>query len=376
MYQVQQETLDNIKKEMKKVLVNYTGKTNEALDSILNAWLKGKKQLLDMFSKHQNWNPDKLMIQFDTDYSREFDSRAIFVFRSYLESNSSNRHGTVPWRLPSDEKQALSFLVDINSQFFDDTMTNAINALNSTNDNFKIRTNMKASKAVGKICGVLHWDEFPNYNREYAKFCDAINPIKVRRHTCISLNPIDYLLMSNGNSWSSCHSINYKRNGSGCFTSGTMSYLLDTSSFVFYTVDSSFNGDDIELEPKLQRQIFGYKQDVIFQSRLYPQNLDSGAGHVYTEIREVVQKVIADCTNKPNLWVLKKDSMPYVKRTTRATCYPDWNHSRGVTTVSVHKSVIEEAKQTKVILMGRQPICIRCGRKHSNSNSLFCPYCR
>lgn len=376
MYQVQQETLDSIKKEMKKVLASYTGKTNEAIDSILNAWLKGKKQLLDMFSKHPNWNPDKLMIQFDTDYSREFNSNAIYAFRSYLENSSKNRHNTLYWGLPRDEKQALSFIANINSQFFDDTMTNSINALNSTNDNFKIRTNMKASKAVGKICGVLHWDEFPNYNREYAKFCDAINPIKVRRHTCISLNPIDYLLMSNGNSWNSCHSIRYQGKSSGCYTSGTMSYLLDTSSFVFYTVDSSFNGVDIELEPKLQRQMFGYKPDVIFQSRLYPQDLDNGSEHIYKEIREVVQKVISDCTNKPNLWVLKKTQSSYVKRTARATCYPDWRYSRGITTISVHKSAIEEEKQTKIVMMGRQPICIRCGRKHSKTDSLFCSDCR
>ena len=377
MYQVKQETLDNIKKEMKSVLVAYTGKTDEALDSILNAWLKGKKQLIEMFSKHPNWNPDKLMIQFDTDYSREFNSRAIYNFRDYLETHALRRkRKAFVWELPQDEREAIYFLPNVNSQFFDDSMTNSINTLNGTNDNFKLRTNMKASKAIGKICGVLQWDQFPDYNREYAKLCDALNPIKVRRHTCISLNPIDYLLMSNGNSWSSCHTIRYKGKGAGCFTSGTMSYLLDTSSFVFYTVDSSFDGDDIELEPKLQRQMFGYKPDVIFQSRLYPQNLDIGSEHIYTEIREVVQKVIADCTNQPNLWKLMKSTSPYVKRTTRATCYPDWKHSRGITTVSVHKSVTEEGKQTKMILMGRPPICIRCGKKHSRTGSLFCPDCR
>lgn len=380
MYAIEQKVYDKIRSEMKSVLSNYTSKTDEALDSILKSWLKAKSPLLEMFSQHPNWNPEKLMIQFDVDFSREFNRNAINAFRLYLKDNVLRKHNKLYMHsLPYDENRALNFISCIRSQFFNEGMGYEINYLNSLNENFKLRTNMKTSKAIGKICSVLKWDEFPDYNKQYAALCDAINPIKVKRHTVISLNPIDFLLMSNGNSWTSCHRISYLHKDSGCYSSGTISYMLDTSSFLFYTVDASFNGKDIELEPKLQRQVFGYKPNVLLQSRLYPAQNDSGSEELYKDIREIVQKVISDCLDIPNLWVKTKneDMGNYVRKTSKSTAYPDYHYwnSRRVCTVTVHKSVNEEQKQLKTIMMGRQPICIKCGEKHTNTGYLYCSKC-
>ena len=343
MYTIKQEVYDNIKSEMKSVLSRYRMKTDEALDTILKKWLKAKTPLLEMFSKHPNWNPEKLMIQFDLDYTREFNKRAITSFQEYIGKYARMKY-CCSWNsdLPRDQREALYFLGRaISSQFFDSSMDWYIADLNRYNDNFKIRNNMKASKAIGKIANVLEWDKFPDYNKEYAALCDAINPIKVKRHTCISLNPIDFLLMSNGNSWTSCHRIKYQDKDAGCYNSGTISYMIDTSSFLFYTVDASFDGKDIELEPKLQRQVFGYKPNVLLQSRLYPQDLDRGAEELYKDIREIIQKIIADCSDIPNLWVKTNnhDMNNYVRKTSGATAYPDYCNyaSREVCTVTVHK---------------------------------------
>lgn len=377
-YVIKQETLDNIKNAMKNVLSNYKGTTNYALDEIINEWIKAKQPLFDILSKHPNWNHEKLMIQFDADYSREFDRNAIYTFRDFIKENVLKREKVhfISY-LPDDQYEAYAFIGNISTQFFeeDSHISARINNLNRYNDNFKLRTNMKASKAIGKICNVLNWNTFEDYNKQYAKLCDSLNPIKVVRHTCISLNPIDFLLMSNGNSWSSCHGIKYIKS-QGCYCSGTLSYMLDPCSFVFYTVDGSFNGTDIELEPKLQRQIFGYKENVIFQSRLYPQDLDYGAAEIYKDIRNIVQKVISDCLELPNLWVILKDNITsHVRRGSNSTAYPDFKHSRGICTVTVHKTAMENKDKLKMVMMGRQPICLKCGNKHSNTNSLYCRSC-
>ena len=375
-YEVKQETLDSIKEEMKKVLSYYSRKTDKALDDILKEWIRVKQPLLDIFSKHPNWNPDKLMIQFDTDFSRNLDTSVICYFADKICRYARIKHAVdYQHQLPYSENKAIWFLSCIRSQYFDDSMNYQIDTLNRSNDNFKIRNNMKASKAIGKICNVLEWDKMPDYNKEYAKVCDALNPIKVLRHTCISLNPIDFLLMSNGNSWRSCHTINTHGYSAGCYSSGTISYMLDACSFVFYTVDSEFDGIDIELEPKLQRQIFGYKNNVIFQSRLYPQSCDYGAADLYKDIREVIEKVISDCLDIPNLWIKKKecDVLCYVKKGGKSTAYPDFKYQRGIVAVSVHK--LQENEKTKLVMMGRQPMCIRCGKKHSVRGSLYCSDC-
>lgn len=378
MYTLKEETFNNLKTEMKTVLKNYGQKKDDALDNILKSWLKAKSPLLDILSKHPNWNEDKLMIQFDAEYSRKFDTGAIVDFRAFIVDYLMKKyHVRYFSNLPRKECDILWFIYNIKKPFFDKDMDCSINELNRLNDNFKIRNNMKASKAIGKICSVMEWDKIPDYDKEYAKLCDALSPNKATRHTCISLNPIDYLLMSNGNSWESCHKIRYNGRSGGCYTSGTISYMLDTSSFVFYTVDVAFNGEDIELEPKIQRQIFGYKPNVILQSRLYPQRNDNGASELYKDIRDVVHQVVSDCLGVPNNWVEQNNNQMsyYVRKTSKATAYPDYRYDKYLCNISVHKAALDREEKLKMIMMGRQPICIKCGNKHSRHSNLYCSKC-
>ena len=154
------------------------------------------------------------------------------------------------------------------------------------------------------------------YEKEYADYSDAINPIKVRRHTVISLNPIDYLTMSFGNSWSSCHTIDKgnlrqvkSQNGTntyhGMCCGGCLSYMLDDCSAVVYTVDNKYEGEYLELEPKINRNMIHFHNGIMVQGRMYPQSCDYGAKDLYEQFRNIEEKVIADCIGTPNLWKYK-----------------------------------------------------------------------
>jgi hypothetical protein len=244
---------------------------------------------------------------------------------------------------------------------------------------------MKSTKVMRKICATFGWDKiegherdingnlvkFNKFERVYARYCDALCPIKVTRHTCISLNPIDFLLMSNGNSWDSCHYIGDDCSDAGCYSSGTISYMLDEHSFIFYTVSSEFDGVKIEIEPKVQRQVFGYNDGQLLQSRLYPQSNDYSAEVQYTDIRNIVQKVVADCFEKPNLWVKRKVDGK-VQRGRYATVYDDWYHFSSLCSVSVLKEVVES--EHIPIVMGAQPMCIKCGDYHHTTGNISCCY--
>ena len=360
--------------------------TESAVNKIIETFLQSKASLIKLLSKHPNWNSEKLLIQFDEDYSREFNRTAIIKFVDWLAEaiRRSNKYYT------GVDRQVDYFIrYEINSQFFNPDMKEAIDKLNYYNENFKLRTNMKSSKAILKICKEMEYDKLPalgelynstkerprynDFNYQYAMLCDNINPIKVRRHTCISLNPVDFLLMSHGTSWKSCHYIDYFNEDPGCYSSGTISYLLDECSFLFYTVDASFDGKDIELEKKVQRQVFGYRDEVFVQSRLYPQSMDTGAEAVYTDIRNVVQKVIADCLEVPNLWTRStstSDLDDIVEHGENATCYPDWDsyESRELCSISRIKGTTKFPK----IILGAQPICISCGYRHSEDGNINC----
>lgn len=368
------EAKDDLIKEMAMVLKDrYYEYRTEHLKTIVDEWFTQKKDLIKVLSKHPNWNREKFMIQFDTDVERSINLVERNNFIDWLKCAANIRYD---WRLyeQSREYRITNFIQSITTQFFDDSMESYINNVNALNENFKLRTNMKASKAIGKICREEGWDKLDGFNQYYARLCDALNPLKVTRHTCISVNPIDYLLMSNGNSWESCHYIGDDCDSSGCYSSGTISYMLDKHSFLFYTVDASFDGKDIELEPKIQRQVFGYNDEVLMQSRLYPQANDSGADNVYTDIREIVQKVIADCLNKPNIWTRSKDDVrDVVRKGTCATCYADWLYDNpGSEHCSVSTLKDRVSNNPRRIILGAEPICITCGDRHSYADNISC----
>lgn len=344
------------------------------LRQIVTECVYNKNNLIDLFSKHPNWNPEKLIIQFDTDMERKIDANELYVFIDWLRYNADGKYVFNAGR-QSNAFYVCNFISRIRNQFFDESMTTEIDKINSLNGNYKLRTNMKASKAIGKICREEGWDKLEGYNQKYAHLCDCLNPLKVKRHTCISLNPIDFLLMSNGNSWESCHYIGEYSDQAGCYSSGTISYMLDPHSFVFYTVDASYNGNQIEREPKIQRQIFGYNDEVIAQLRLYPQSNDCGAEKIYDDIRAIIQKVIADCLEKPNMWIKStRDVEDVCHKGAGATCYPDWRYGNPGAThccLSTHKERAN-GKEHRTIIFGAKPICISCGRQHSFEDNISC----
>lgn len=354
-----------------------------AIDKIIDSSLKAKANLLELLSKHPLWNPEKLMIAFDQDYDRKLELEELRIFCRYLRSKTISNSENELELLGIDESESSRRVLVINwietnikEQFFDESMANSIEAINKLGD-YKLRINEKSSKAIGKICRKEGWDKLEDYGKRYAALCDNLNPIKVKRHTVISLNPIDFLLMSNGDCWESCHYIGDDSYNAGCYSSGTISYMLDECSFIFYTVDNSYDGTEIETARKAQRQVFGYDDEVFIQSRLYPQGNDSGAEHIYTDIRNIVQKIIADCLGQPNFWTISRDLdtiNDVVKLGNGATCYPDWHRGNPGSKhccLSTLKSR-NNGKEYRKIVFGAKPICITCGYTHSTTENISC----
>ena len=244
----------------------------------------------------------------------------------------------------------------------------------------KATKGQKISRIVNKLCKQLGFDKDKNYNREFAKFSDAINPLTIKRHTVLSCHPVDYLTMSFGNSWSSCHTIDKKNKRDmpnsyqGQYSGGTLSYMLDGTTAVFYTVDAKYDGDKLELEPKINRCMFHIGEYKVVQGRVYPQTND-GEGGIYTEIRNIVQKIIADCWGKPNMWTLKKGTghcCHVIK--SEGVHYRDYENF-DYCNVSYLKFDDSENLNNERITVGHNPICPQCGKEHTYEESVECYYC-
>ena len=219
---------------------------------------------------------------------------------------------------------------------------------------------MKTSRAFNRVCACYGVDKLERYNKLFAQYADMVSGLK--RNVCfyISLNPLDYLTMSFGNSWSSCHTID-KRNERGMPNSyqgmhagGVMSYMLDETSIITFVHNHAMK--DYE-EGKVYRNMFHYHGGTLIQGRIYPQGND-GSTDLYKEFRRIVQKEFTK--------LLELDEDDWIRR----TCDCDNNtSSRGVhycdylnfseCNVSYPREM--PASADHVVKIGHTRICPNCG---------------
>lgn len=259
----------------------------------------------------------------------------------------------------------------------------------------KFAVGQKLSRAVNNIASKYGLNKDPEWNREFAKYADSINPLTVTKWTVISFHPIDYLTFCFGNSWSTCsnidkHNVRGVKIGSsrssitsyvnedyvfrGEHSAAALSYMFDKTSFIYYTVNHKYDGTHYEEQDKESRIVFSLNEemDTLLQSRLYPQcNDDNPDDSAYRIPREIVQKVIADALGKPNLWKMKK-GYSFCREYARSTGvhYPDYKDER-----NKECNISWMGDEPHVIHIGHNAICPNCGNTHDYIGSLNCTYC-
>ena len=264
-------------------------------------------------------------------------------------------------------------------QFADEYLVNLINEAFPW---VKAHLNQKVSRIVNRICKKYGFDKEEGFNRKYTQFADAINPLKVTRYTIISINIFDFWTMSFGKDWQSCHTIdktNLRRGAgtgySGCYSAGTESYMLDGASFVVYIIDKDYDGDEFEFQDKLSRQMFHIGEDKLIQGRLYPQDNDTGSADTYKQIREIVQRVIAECYEVDNLWknvrgTSECESVTY----SEGRHYRDYEEFENCNVSYLRREGCELNKNR--ITIGHETICPQCGEWHDDtSERIVCDDC-
>lgn len=310
--------------------------------------------------------------------------RRLYYIKTVIENNSVCAGGDhyLPANRYEDLRKLQKFINTIHDNPHMLTTAEEIDNLNELTKSLDLRivAGQKFSRIVGKFCRKLGIDKLEGYQQRFAKFGDDINELAIRRHTVISINPIDYLTMSFGNSWSSCHTIdklndrNCQNGYRGMYSGGTLSYMLDGASIVFYTVDKKYDGTDFEFEPKVNRCMFHIGEDKIIQGRVYPQSND-GDQTIYNEIRAIMQKTISEMLNTNNLWIIKQGTCTCdAMSDSYGAHYRDYLHFSNCN-VSWLKPSEGKLKNTNRIKIGHSGICLKCGEEHSNCDSIICNDC-
>lgn len=330
----------------------------EAVESIVMTSLKRKSYLWSLFAVHPNWD-ERGFITTPFMEARPFDHDAVSDFCAEVEG----------W---VDYNSALWLINQLGVGKRLDQCSDLCERLNRRNSNYRLRPEMKLSKAISRVARVEGWDKkVPDFERKFTRLSDAINPMKRERIMVISVNPCDYITMSNGDTWKSCHRTPF--DDPGCYCAGTLSYLEDRDSFVVYTLPADTDLErDIWNVPKCTRQVFGFNGQVLIQSRLYPQANDIFGKDLYVQYEKEIQNVILECLKEDGVSFKKLDKEciePLVYQERGAFNYPDWDeYNPGSENCSISTCSEEITSQVN---LGVVPHCIMTGREIEDSDSLY-----
>lgn len=271
----------------------------------------------------------------------------------------------------------------------------------------------KICKYIGKICKFYGINKFVEmktdvwydqdgtrherakdygYNYHFAALGDAINPNEIERDVVLSVDIMDFLTMSFGYKWASCMTIDKENmrgvtgaHYSGCYSGGTLSYGLDKRTFVAYVRPTeselaSIGESNLPMEEqsKFKRCLFFLGEDKLIQSRVYPDGRDLGeeGEGIATQIRNIVQKAIADMLNVSNMWTLKRGQSAcceVIDTAYGSVHYRDYEFCSDCNVSYLRR--VDGLINKKRIKVGAEPICPNCGDRHQNSEAIVCSPC-
>lgn len=241
-------------------------------------------------------------------------------------------------------------------------------AIDSNERGVELKKGMKMSRAFNKVCTHYGIDKATGYNKLFAQYADLVTASTRSLYFVISLNPLDYLTMSNGNSWTSCHRITGSNGYGAMCASGCMSYLLDDVSIITYVVDNIL--EPIHDIGKIYRQMYYFENDLFIQSRLYPQGND-GATNLYDKFRGLMQEEFSELLSlESEEWTHQIGPSHVVDYSVdKGAHYPDARSNRqcGIFYPTEKKDKIRLMPKMTI---GHKSLCCYCGRPHDNRNRL------
>jgi hypothetical protein len=336
-----------------EILDEYEKPYNEKeVTALLLEWERAKAPLINILAKHPNWDNEQKCITLTYQESRNNNSRYLKLkeLETYILSQTDI----------DDEylKVLREFQIWELNQFLD---SNIISCINNIGIPLPFKPGQKTSRAVNKIFSNIGADKLPEYNKLFAQFADSVNPLQIDRKAVLSVNPVDYLLMSNGTGWKSCHIIT-----DGCYQAGCLSYMCDNTTMIFYIVDEA--EEELPTARKITRNVFCYSNGKLMQSRLYPDNDEI----IKQNYRQIVQDILAKCLELPNIWRLEKDFetiLSNVETHTDSLNYQDYEFAHFKPNLSFLKDY--DLSDEKLVI-GSPVYCLECGEKIFETGRISC----
>ena len=317
-------------------------------------WYENKKGLINLFRKHPCWNErEKAIIIDNAFFDKKFEPNdsinALDDLRNDLFENF--RHYTINeadvikrffgylfemirYGLTTENINNNTFIAfnPMSHRYEKETLMGLCARYKKLNDYDLIFEHRKVSKVLNELFKALDTDKADNYNRLFAKLSDTFSIKKSTAKIVLSLNICDYITMSHGNSWTSCHSFE----NHGGWHAGSVSYALDDTTIVSYGLPADTENKDLFAQRKLFRQLFMLSNDreSFIQSRMYP------AGGVYNSniVHDYFVSAINECLDKTNAYEINDSIVPMSNR--NSLQYADYNEKSKRTMYGKTQSIV------------------------------------
>lgn len=364
-----EQIVDTMESVFEDTDYNYT---DEAVTKMAKKWAQNKSKLAKVLRKADGWDEKNLCVVRDITVEQRNASRAKKAYLALIYNVfCCSPNDTPSSRLLADMYSESSLLSDAASGALSQE-SRAWLVANLERQGFTVKFSLnvgaKFSRVINAVLrAVIEQAHFicPEYEKSFAAFSDGIKNKPEKLKFVLSIHPADYMRMSFGNSWDSCHKL-----GKGCYQAGTLSYMLDTCSMVGYVVKPECK-DEHWKEGKIFRQMFMYNGAEMLKSRLYPD---------YSTNDAIYGTAFADCVAKildiPSDWKKINTSLTTMAQGKGSVAYPDFTFSSYNTWSLVNpKYRADCAFIAKTTPIGEPPMCPICGKEHGRKNSCYCNDC-
>lgn len=351
----------------------YCEYTDEAVAQMAKKWAQNKSKLANILRKADGWDEKNLCVVREITVEHRDVSRAQKAYQALIYNTYYCAPNDTPSaRLLADMYSEGSLLFDAKSGALSQKGRAWLIAnleRKGFNVKFSLNVGAKFSRVINAVLrAVIEQAHLacPEYEKCFAAFSDAIKNKSEKLKFVLSIHPADYMRMSFGNSWKSCHKL-----GEGCYQAGTLSYMLDTCSMVGYVVKTECK-DEYWKEGKIFRQMFMYNGAEMLKSRLYPD---------YSVNDAIYGTAFADCVAKildiPSDWERVNSVLTTMSQGKNSSAYPDFTCSCYNTWSLVNpKYRADCAFIAKTTPIGEPPMCPICGETHRNKSTCHCDCCR
>lgn len=343
---------------------------------------RSKDRLREMFRKHPGWNEELDAVVVKESMIKDPDKTEICNLISEIFDLKYSFWGGREMPVTNGEYALLkSFFAGYDISDAETTELEALFKRLSPKAYAKGKKKSKIFRQLALDLDLVDESKGSKWQQLFAKLADEMNSRRIDFDLIISVNPVHFLTMSNpkydrrGSTLTSCHSFNSTEY---TYNNGCSGYARDDVSFIVFTVadpkdPASYNNR------KTGREIFAYDpgNGVLLQSRHYNTNGGTRGQQVESKIwRDIVERVICQCEDEPNLWKVYRATDDKVCELVETGYgfggYADWEYSEFNAKIAIRNS---NSDYPKTLTVGTYGLCIRCGDDLDDDRGLYCYDC-